>query len=115
MLHDSKEGRTMTNDANTAAEKRREARLRRTAAAMGLALRKSRARDECRMDFACYRIESREGRPVSGAYPYPYSLSLEGVEEALDLLRDSPPEMARASDGSFIHGTAGAADSKWGR
>ena len=105
----------MTNDANTTAEKRHEARLRRMAAAMGLVLRKSRTRDECRMDFACFRIESREGRPVSGAYPYPYSLSLEGVEDALELLRDSPPEMARTGDGTFIHGTAGAADSKWGR
>jgi hypothetical protein len=105
----------MTNDANTTAEKRREARLRRMAAAMGLVLRKSRTRDAHRMDFACFRIESKDGRPVSGAYPYPYSLSLEGVEDALELLRDSPPEMARASDGTFIHGTAGAADSKWGR
>jgi hypothetical protein len=105
----------MTNDADKAAERRQEARLRRLAAAMGLALRKSRARDECRMDFACYRIESKDGRPVSGAYPYPHSLSLEGVEEALELLRESPPEMARASDGTAIHGVAGAADPQWGR
>ena len=105
----------MTNDAHTAADKRHEAQLRRMAAALGLVLRKSRARDECRMDFACYRIESSDGRPVSGNYPYPYSLNLDGVEAALDLLRDSPPELARRSDGTFIHGVAGAADSKWGR
>lgn len=105
----------MTNDAKAAAEKRHEARLRRMAAAMGLVLGKSRTRDENRMDFARFRIESKDGRPVSGAYPYPHSLSLEGVEDALELLRDSPPEMARTGDGAFIHGTAGAADSKWGR
>lgn len=105
----------MTDDADTAGRRRREARLRRVAAAMGLALRKSRARDLARMDYGCYRIESAEGCPVAGAYPYPYSLSLEGVEEALDLLLDSPPEMARTSDGTFIHGCAGAADPKWGR
>jgi hypothetical protein len=106
----------MADDADTVVTARRdEARLRRAASRMGLVLRKSRARDACRMDFGCYRIESRDGCPVSGSYPYPYSLSLDGVEEALDLLTQSPPEMARASDGTFIHGCAGAADPKWGR
>jgi hypothetical protein len=105
----------MANDANTAADRRHEARLRRIAAAMGLVLRKSRARDECRMDYACFRIESKDGRPVAGAYPYPHSLSLDGVEEALELLYESPPELARASDGTAIHGVAGAADPQWGR
>jgi hypothetical protein len=105
----------MADDVGTAADRRREAQLRRAAARMGLALRKSRARDMSRMDFGCYRIESRDGCPVAGTYPYPYSLSLGGAEEALDLLRDSPPEMARTSDGTFIHGCAGAADPKWGR
>jgi hypothetical protein len=106
----------VASDADTvAAAKRHEARLRRVAAGMGLVLRKSHARDAGRMDFGCYRIESEDGCPVAGTYPYPYSLSLSGVEEALDLLRDSPPEMARTSDGTFIHGCAGAADPKWGR
>ena len=105
----------MANDADTAARRRHEARLRRLASTMGLMLRKSRTRDECRMDFACFRIESGDGRPVSGAYPYPYSLTLQGVEEALELLRDSPPEFARDADGNFIHGSAGAADLQWGR
>lgn len=105
----------MANDANTSADRRREAQLRRAAASMGLALRKSRARDASRMDFGCYRIEGTDGCPVAGTYPYPYSLSLAGVEEALELLLQSPPEMARTSDGTFIHGCAGAADSKWGR
>ena len=105
----------MANDPDTVARRRHEARLRRVASAMGLVLRKSRTRDECRMDFACYRIESGDGRPVSGSYPYPYSLTIEGLEEALELLRDSPPELARDTAGNFIHGSAGAADSKWGR
>ena len=51
---------------------------------------------------------------MAGTYPYPYSLSLEGAEEALDLLLDSPPEMARTSEGNFIHGCAGAADPSGG-
>jgi hypothetical protein len=106
----------VTNDAEAvAAVKRREARLRRVAAGMGMVLRKSRARDADRMDFGCYRIESGAGCPVAGTYPYPYSLSLSEVEDALDLLRDSPVEMARTSDGTLIHGCAGAADPKWGR
>jgi hypothetical protein len=67
------------------------------------------------MDFGCYRIEGKDGCPVAGTYPYPYSLSLQGVEEALELLRESPPEWARTEDGRFIHGCAGAADPKWGR
>jgi hypothetical protein len=105
----------MAGNAENSAERRREARLRRLAAGMGLALRKSRARDASRMDFGCYRIDSKDGCPVAGTYPYPYSLSLEGVEEALDLLLQSPPEWARTSEGQFIHGCAGAADPKWGR
>jgi hypothetical protein len=93
----------MAEDANVAEDRRQEARLRRMAAAMGLVLRKSRTHDRSRMDYACFRIESKDGRPVSGTYPYPYSLSLQGVEEALELLELSPP------------GSAGAADAKWER
>ncbi len=105
----------MATDEETAAAKGREARLRREATKMGLVLRKSRARDTCRMDFGCYRIESRDGRPVAGNYPYPYSLTIDGVEEALGLLCESPPEWARTENGRFIHGCAGAADPNWGR
>jgi|WetSurMetagenome_2_1015567.scaffolds.fasta_scaffold783926_2 hypothetical protein len=104
----------MATDAETATQKRYEARLRRMAGSMGLVLRKSRARDACRLDYACFRIESRDGRALSGTYPYPYSLSLDGVEEALELLRDNPPEIVRDAQGRLIHGSAGAADSKWG-
>jgi hypothetical protein len=104
-----------TGDTANATNRHREARLRRMAAAMGLVLRKSRARDSCRMDYGCFRIESADGRPVAGTYPYPYSLGLDGVEEALDLLIENPPETARTEGGTLVHGGAGAADSKWGR
>jgi hypothetical protein len=113
----------MADDVGTATEaaaekeevRRREARLRRMAASMDLVLRKSRARDSSRMDFGCYRIENKDGCPVSGTYPYPYSLSLDGLEEALDLLAESPPEWAVTNKGRFVHGCAGAADPHWGR
>ena len=105
----------MAEHEDIAAGRRREARLRRMAAGMGLALRKSRTRERSRMDFGCYRIEGKDGSPVAGTYPYPYSLGLDGVEEALDLLVQSPPEWARTTDGQFVHGCAGAADPKWGR
>jgi hypothetical protein len=83
---------------------------------MGLALRKSRTRDKDRMDYGCYRIvQSSGGCPVAGTYPYPYSLSLDGVEEALEQLFETPPEMGRMSDGTPRHGCAGAADLNWGR
>jgi len=103
-------------NANTAGDKRREAQLRRAAAEMGLALRKSRTRDKDRMDYGCYRIvDRRSGCPVAGTYPYVYSLSLDGVAEALELLLENPPEMGRMSDGTPKHGCAGAADLSWGR
>lgn len=106
----------MANDADAAADRRREARLRRAAAEMGLALRKSRTHDPSRMDFGCYRIvQSKDGCPVAGTYPYPCSLNLDGVEEALGQLQEGPPERPRTSDGTFVHGCAGAADPKWGR
>ena len=77
----------MDSDRDPAAEKQREARLRRVASGMGLALRKSRARDPARMDYGCYRIESVDGAyTVAGKFPYGYSLNLEAVEEVLDEL-----------------------------
>jgi hypothetical protein len=105
----------MAGQEDRLAERRREARLRRAVRTMGLVLRKSRARDACRMDFGCFRIESQDGCPVAGTYPYPYSLSLQGAEEAVELLRENPPEIARDSEGKVIHGCAGAAEPKWGR
>jgi hypothetical protein len=106
----------MVEDGDGAQDRRREARLRRVAAQMGLALRKSRARDKQRMDYGCYRIVQRSGGcPVAGTYPFPYSLTLDGVEEALEQLFDSPPEMGRLEDGTPRHGCAGAGDLSWGR
>ena len=105
----------MADDVVLHVDKQREARLRRIAAAMGLTVRKSRARDASRMDFGCYRIEGTGGCPVAGTYPYPYSLSLDGLEEALEQLAESPLEMGCTPDGKIIHGVAGAADPKWGR
>jgi hypothetical protein len=105
----------LATDGNAAARKRQEARLRRTAASMGLVVRKSRARDDCRMDYGCFRIENKDGAALSGTYPYPYSLTLEAAEEALEMLAESPLELARDERGNLIHGTAGAADLQWGR
>jgi hypothetical protein len=105
----------MATDANAATRKQQEARLRRMAASVGYVVRKSRARDECRMDYGCFRIESKEGAVLSGAYPYPYSLTLEAAAEALEMLAESPPELARDERGNIIHGVAGAADLHWGR
>ncbi len=103
----------MADPANLAEARRYEARLRRAATSMGLALRKSRTRDECRMDYGCFRIESKDGAPVAGTYPYPYSLTLAGVAEALEQLAETPPEMGRDDQGNIIHGRAGAADPDW--
>ena len=61
----------MADDPEPAAQKRRETRLRRMRPRMGFVLRKSRARDTCRMDYGCYRIETPDGCPVAGTYPYP--------------------------------------------
>ncbi len=105
----------MADDLTAAEQKRNEARVRRMAASMGLVLRKSRARDESRMDYGCFRIESKAGRPVAGNYPYPYSLSLEAAAEALDELYETPPELGRDARGNMIHGRAGAADPEWGQ
>lgn len=105
----------MVDDLDRADQKRHEARLRRMAADMGLVLRKSRARDDCRMDYGCFRIENQDGVPLVGTYPYPYSLTLEGAAEALDQLLESPPELGRDKEGNIIHGHAGAADPDWGR
>jgi hypothetical protein len=101
---------------STSADRTREARLRRMAAGMGLALRKSRTRDASRMDYGCYRIvDATSGCPVAGHYPYVCSLDLDGVEEALEQLFASPAEEAQMSRGTPGHGCAGGADSKWER
>jgi hypothetical protein len=106
----------MDDHMEKTANRSREARLRRAAASMGLALRKSRARDPNRMDFGCYRIvDAMSGCPVAGTYPYVYSLDLDAVEEALEQLFASPAEEAQMSRGTPAHGCAGGADPKWER
>ena len=75
----------MVNDSDPAADRRREAGLRRVAAGLGLAVRKSRTRDPDRMDFGCYRVvRAKSGEIVAGKFPYGYSLSLDAVEDVLE-------------------------------
>lgn len=105
----------MADESDAALRKQQEAALRRMAASLGLVLRKSRARDTCRMDYGCYRLESKSGKMVAGTYPYPYSLTLEAAAEALDQIMESPPELGRDQQGNVIHGRAGAADPDWGK
>jgi hypothetical protein len=104
----------MGDDMEKMADRNREARLRRFAASMGLALRKSRTRDTSRMDFGLYRIvDAKSGCSVAGTYPYIYSFDLDGVEEALDQIEASPAEEAQMSRGTPAPGRAGGTDSKW--
>ena len=51
------------------------------------------------MDYGCFRIESKDGVPLVGTYPYPYSLTLEAAAEALEQLLESPPELGRDPSG----------------
>ena len=83
-----------------AADRRREAGLRRAAARMGLALRKSRARDPMRMDFGRYRIVNvAADYVVAGRFPYGYTLDLDAVEEVLEELEFCRAEEASNRDG----------------
>jgi hypothetical protein len=106
----------MGDDMDKAAQRRREARLRRMAAGLGLALRKSRTRDTCRMDFGCYRIvDSKSERVIAGRFPYGYTLDLDAVEEVLDELETSREEEEFARVHLSGHGPGGGLDAKWGR
>jgi hypothetical protein len=102
------------------ADKRREDRLRRVAARMGLALRKSRARDPMRMDFGRYRIINVEtDYVVAGRFPYGYTLDLDAVEDVLEELELCREEEAFRRDGPPaldppVLGRAGEFDAKWG-
>ena len=99
-----------------AADRRREVLLRRVAAGMGLALRKSRTRDRGRMDFGRYRIvHSASGHVVTGNYPYPYSLTLDGAQNALEQILEDAAECTSMGGKRPAHGRAGAADPDWGR
>jgi hypothetical protein len=83
---------------------------------MGLAVRKSRARDTARMDYGCFRIESvKSNYVVAGGFPYGHSLTLDAVEEVLDELEacKEDEEIGRAWEA--VHGSSGAFDAKWRR
>ena len=83
---------------------------------MGLALRKSRARDPKRMDFGRYRIVNVErDYVVAGGFPYGYSLGLDDVEAVLDELLASREDKEIRREWAAAHGTAGAFDAKWSR
>jgi hypothetical protein len=104
----------MDEQRDPAAEKRREAQLRRVATSMGLALRKSRARDPMRMDYGCYRVESIKGDyVVAGKFPYSYSLTLDAVAEVLDELDAARSDAELREAWEAVHGASH--DAKWGR
>jgi hypothetical protein len=106
----------MDDVADAAAERRREARLRRMAGGMGLALRKSRTRDSSRMDFGCYRIvDVKRGYVVTGGFPYGYSLSLDAVEDVLEEFLAERVDEATKAEWTALHGSAGSSDAKWAR
>ena len=95
---------------------KREARLRRVAAGLGLALRKSRTRDPRRMDFGLYRIVNVErDYVVAGGFPYGYSLTLDAVEDVLDELLADKDDQAMRKAWLARHGSGGEFDSKWRR
>lgn len=99
-----------------AADKRRETRLRRLAADMGLALSKSRARDPNRLDYGCYRIVNSEtGSCIAGTYPYAYSLTIDDVEETLEDMLANPDPRIVGHGNTPAHGCSAAADSKFER
>jgi hypothetical protein len=75
----------MSDSLDVKERKKYETQLRRAAAEMGLALRKSRARDPDRMDYGLYRIEDPEtGCVVAGRFPYGYTLELDDVADVLE-------------------------------
>jgi hypothetical protein len=103
-----------TTDA--AADRRRDARLRRVAARMGLSLQKSRSRDPARMDYGCYRIVNAErGYVVTGGFPYGYSLSLDAVEDVLDELEAEKVDESIQREWEAVHGAGAAGEVVWER
>ncbi len=104
----------MTEQTDISADKRREARLRRIAAGMGLALRKSRARDPMRMDFGRYHIVRVEtDYVVAGRFPYGYTLTLDAVEDVLEELLECEEEEKMKREWRAVHGTASEFDAKY--
>ena len=106
----------MADDTLMETDKQREARLRRLAASMGLALAKSRARDPDRMDYGCFVIvDRRTGCRLAGTYPYAYSLTLDDVEQTLEDMLTTPDPRIDRHGNTPAHGCAAAADSKYER
>ena len=85
----------MGNEPGRADDKRREARLRRVAAGMGLALRKSRTRETSRMDYGLFRVvDVKNDCVVAGRFPFGYTLDLDAVEDVLNEILESREEAA---------------------
>ena len=106
----------MADDTQAAENKRREARLRRVAATMGLALRKSRSRDPMRMDYGRYRIVRVEtDYVVAGRFPYGYTLDLDAVEDVLEELLEEEDHKATDRAWKAAHGRSGDLSSHYER
>lgn len=98
----------MADDTQATEDKRREARLRRVAATMGLGLRKSRARDPLRLDYGRYRIVRVEtDYVVAGRFPFGYTLDLDAVEDVLDELLEQEDHKATDRAWRAAHGHSG--------
>lgn len=99
-----------------AADRTREAHLRRWAAGMGLAIRKSRSRDPNRMDYGRYRIVNLEtDYVVAGRFPYGYTLDLDAVAQVLEEIELNREEEAFRRGGLPGHGGDGGFASKYER
>lgn len=106
----------MSDNVDTGEIKRREARCRRLAAKMGVAVRKSCTRDADRMDYGCYRIvDPKAGTILAGTYPYSYSLTLDMLEGTLLEMYANPADDDEAGVGSLAKGGAADYDPRWER
>lgn len=106
----------MSDTIDKAESRRREARLRRQAAALGLAIEKSRSRDSACMDYGCYRVVNpKTDSVVAGRFPYGYSLTLDAVGEVLDELEDQKSDEAIKAEWLKAHGSGGELDAKFRR
>ena len=106
----------MDNETDAVVERRRETQLRRRAAGMGLAVRKSHARDPMRMDHGHYKIVNPTSNYiVAGGFPYGYSLTLDAVEEVLDELEAGRMDADIKKQWLAAHGSGGEIDAKFRR
>ena len=101
----------MPDDIERTEDRRREARLRRVASGMGLALRKSRTRDTARMDYGLFRVvDVKNDCVVAGRFPFGYTLDLDAVEDVLNEILESREEAAFKKKYMPGHGCAGGFD-----